>query len=138
MPVLSSVVPLPACITCPGPVMLPPKVRRSERLNASTLLTDASHELSATSEQNATLPMMLPPVPPLPMTTAPPLIEVFPVKVAFPAVSSAGEFHPRALAETDMRTLASSGSHCSAASLQEAPVSEQIRLAARDALQPLL
>ena len=53
-------------------------------------------------------------------------------------VSSAGEFHPRALAETDVRTLASSGSHCSAAPLQEAPVSEQIRLAARDALQPLL
>ena len=54
------------------------------------------------------------------------------------AVSGVGEFHPHALAETDVRTLASSGSHCSAASLQKTPVSEQIRLAARDALQPLL
>jgi hypothetical protein len=35
-------------------------------------------------------------------------------------------------------TLASSGSHCSAASLQKTPVSEQIRLAARDALQPFI
>jgi hypothetical protein len=41
-------------------------------------------------------------------------------------------------ARNGRETLASSGSHCSAASLQKTPVSEQIRLAARDALQPLL
>jgi hypothetical protein len=45
-------------------------------------------------------------------------------------VSGAGEFHPRALAETDVRP--------GSASLQKAPISEQVRLAARDALQPLL
>src|SRR5262249_54390364 len=38
---------------------------------------------------------------------------------------------------TGREALASSGSHCSAASLQQPPVSEQAWLAARDASQPL-
>src|SRR5262249_59836776 len=52
-------------------------------------------------------------------------------------VSRAVEFHRRAR-RTGREVRASSGSHCSAAPIQKAPVSEQIGLAAYDVRQPVM
>jgi hypothetical protein len=49
-------------------------------------------------------------------------------------VSGAGEFHPRALAETDVKL----SPHPAPIVRPRPPMSEQIGVAARDALQPLL
>ena len=59
--------------------MAPPNVELSERLNTRNLLMLALQDASPASAQNATLPRMLPPAPPVPSTSTPSLMVVPPV-----------------------------------------------------------